>query len=256
MSVLDDPAGLDAVADGLRAGHSLPASWYADPELLAREQELIFRRSWHYAGRADQVAEPGGFLRVDAGPVPLVIVRGRDGELRALVNVCRHRGHPVLDGEGTLLDAAVPVPRVDVRPRRRAAQGPARRPRAGPRPRRARPPPRERRDLGAVPVRASRPRRAGVRRDARRAARRARGLRRRPRAARVPPPRAVDARGELEGRGRELPRVLPLPGRPPGTRQGDRRRRRRLRARGVPRFSVQRGAPRGRRRRSGCTRAR
>ena len=101
MSVLDDPAGLDAVADGLRAGHSLPARWYADPGLLAREQELIFRRSWHYAGRADQVAEPGRFLCVDAGPVPLVIVRGRDGELRALVNVCRHRGHPVLDGEGT-----------------------------------------------------------------------------------------------------------------------------------------------------------
>ena len=40
MSVLDDPTGLDAVADGLRAGHSLPARWYADPELLAREQEL------------------------------------------------------------------------------------------------------------------------------------------------------------------------------------------------------------------------
>ena len=100
MSLLDDPAGLDAVADGLRAGQSLPARWYADPELLEREQELIFRRSWQYAGRADQVAEPGRFLTVDAGPVPLVIVRGRDGELRAFVNVCRHRGSTLAEGAG------------------------------------------------------------------------------------------------------------------------------------------------------------
>jgi phenylpropionate dioxygenase-like ring-hydroxylating dioxygenase large terminal subunit len=100
MSVLDDPAGLEAVADGLRAGHSLPADWYADPALLVREHQLIFRRSWQYAGRAEQVEAPGSYLTTDAGPVPLAVVRDRAGELRALVNVCRHRGHPVVDGAG------------------------------------------------------------------------------------------------------------------------------------------------------------
>jgi phenylpropionate dioxygenase-like ring-hydroxylating dioxygenase large terminal subunit len=94
-------AELDAVAAGLRAGHSLPARWYADPALLVREQERIFRRSWQYAGRAEQLAVPGGYLCAGAGPVPLAVVRGRDGELRALVNVCRHRGHPVLAGAGS-----------------------------------------------------------------------------------------------------------------------------------------------------------
>ena len=99
MAVAHDTE-LDAVAAGLRAGHSLPARWYADPAVLAREQELIFRRSWAYAGRADQVAEPGSYLCADAGDVPLAVVRDREGSLHALVNVCRHRGHPVLSGAG------------------------------------------------------------------------------------------------------------------------------------------------------------
>jgi len=99
VAVAHDPE-LDAVAAGLGAGHSLPARWYADPEQHARERELVFRRSWQYAGRAEQVAEPGSYLCAEAGPVPLAVVRDRAGTLRALVNVCRHRGHPVLAGAG------------------------------------------------------------------------------------------------------------------------------------------------------------
>ncbi len=95
-----DGRDLDAVAAGLRAGHSLPARWYADPAQDEREAELIFRRSWQYAGRAEQVAEPGSYLVAEAGPVPVAVVRDRAGALRALVNVCRHRGHPVLAGSG------------------------------------------------------------------------------------------------------------------------------------------------------------
>ena len=60
MTALHD-AELEAVGDGLDAGRSLPARWYADPATLEVEQELIFRRSWQYAGRADQVAEPGSY---------------------------------------------------------------------------------------------------------------------------------------------------------------------------------------------------
>ncbi len=107
MTALHD-AELEAVGDGLDAGRSLPARWYADPDTLEREQELIFRRSWQYAGRADQVAEPGAFITVAAGPVPLAVVRGADGVLRALVNVCRHRGHHVLEGTGSCTSLQCP----------------------------------------------------------------------------------------------------------------------------------------------------
>ena len=71
---------------------TLPFAWYGDEEILRRERRLIFARSWQYAGRAAQVAEPGSFLSTDAGGIPLLVTRDRAGELRAFLNVCRHRG--------------------------------------------------------------------------------------------------------------------------------------------------------------------
>lgn len=84
----------------LVAGYTLPASWYTDPDVLRLEQERIFRRSWQYAGRADQVEEPGDYVTCRAGDIPVVVVRDRSRELRAYVNVCRHRGHEVVSGAG------------------------------------------------------------------------------------------------------------------------------------------------------------
>ena len=37
---------------------TLPYSWYVDPEILRREHERIFLRSWQYVGHAGQAAEP------------------------------------------------------------------------------------------------------------------------------------------------------------------------------------------------------
>jgi phenylpropionate dioxygenase-like ring-hydroxylating dioxygenase large terminal subunit len=84
----------------LERGRTLPASWYSDADVHRLEQERIFRRTWQYGGAADQVAEPGAFFTCRAGDVPVVVVRGRDGELRGFVNVCRHRGHEVVQGCG------------------------------------------------------------------------------------------------------------------------------------------------------------
>jgi phenylpropionate dioxygenase-like ring-hydroxylating dioxygenase large terminal subunit len=80
---------------------TLPFAWYSDEETLRRERALIFARSWQYGGRADQVADPGSFLATDAGGVPIRVVRDRSGELRAFLNVCRHRGSVLTDGCGT-----------------------------------------------------------------------------------------------------------------------------------------------------------
>jgi phenylpropionate dioxygenase-like ring-hydroxylating dioxygenase large terminal subunit len=79
---------------------TLPWSWYSDPEVLRREQERIFRRAWQYACPADLVAEPGSYCAARVGHVPVVVVRDRDGTLRALLNVCRHRGSIVAEGNG------------------------------------------------------------------------------------------------------------------------------------------------------------
>jgi len=93
-----DDAG--ALGRDLDAGLSLPASWYTDPALVARERERIFRRAWQYVTRRDALANSGDFTTATVGDVPVVVVRG-DDRLRAFVNVCRHRRHEVVSGAGT-----------------------------------------------------------------------------------------------------------------------------------------------------------
>ena len=78
---------------------TLPYDWYADSAVLRLEQERIFARSWQYAARLDQVAEPGQLTTAWAGSLPVLLARGRDDELRGFVNVCRHRGHLLCDGD-------------------------------------------------------------------------------------------------------------------------------------------------------------
>ena len=80
---------------------TLPYSWYTDPEVLRREQERIFRA--RLAVRRPPRAAPGaGHVLHDEAPAarPIVVTRAKDGELRAFLNVCRHRGFPVAEGEG------------------------------------------------------------------------------------------------------------------------------------------------------------
>jgi choline monooxygenase len=80
--------------------HTLPYNWYTDPEILRREQELVLRPSWQYVGHGGQVPEPGTYFTGRAGATPVVVTRARDDVLRAFVNVCRHRGFVVAEGEG------------------------------------------------------------------------------------------------------------------------------------------------------------
>ncbi|HEX3237528.1 MAG TPA: aromatic ring-hydroxylating dioxygenase subunit alpha [Gaiellaceae bacterium] len=77
---------------------TLPYGWYTDPEILERERELIFRPAWQYVGHTGQVAQPG-FFATEASRTPIVVTRDRDGNLRGFVNVCRHRGFPLAEGE-------------------------------------------------------------------------------------------------------------------------------------------------------------
>ena len=83
------------------AHHTLPGRDYHDPEVFALERERIFFREWFYAGRADQAAEPGDFITADVAGESILLVRGKDGELRGFYNVCRHRGSRICDAETT-----------------------------------------------------------------------------------------------------------------------------------------------------------
>src|SRR5215213_8340804 len=100
VSMMLDAGEIARLGDALDRGLSLPANWYTDSAIATLEQDRIFRRSWQYAGRAEQVARVGEYFTAVVGELPIVVVRAADG-LRAFVNVCRHRRHEVASGAGS-----------------------------------------------------------------------------------------------------------------------------------------------------------
>ena len=79
---------------------TLPYSWYTDTDVLAEERERLFAHRWQYAGHMGQLSEPGSYFTLRVADIPLVVVRDRQGELHAHINVCRHRGAEVVSGGG------------------------------------------------------------------------------------------------------------------------------------------------------------
>jgi len=72
----------------------VPVWKYVDDERFRQELALI-RASLNIVGHASQVPEPGDFITKDLLGTPILVVRHSDGEVRAFVNVCRHRGATV-----------------------------------------------------------------------------------------------------------------------------------------------------------------
>jgi phenylpropionate dioxygenase-like ring-hydroxylating dioxygenase large terminal subunit len=74
--------------------------WYRDPRVLAIEERRLFRSSWQYIGPLECLRRAGDHIVGLVSRVPVVVVRGGDGELRGFLNVCRHRGSVVVQGDG------------------------------------------------------------------------------------------------------------------------------------------------------------
>jgi choline monooxygenase len=77
--------------ESLRDARTLPASWYTDARIFALESSAIFHHAWQYAGLCEDLTRHGDFITCRAGRVPIVVVRD-ENEIRAFINVCRHRG--------------------------------------------------------------------------------------------------------------------------------------------------------------------
>jgi phenylpropionate dioxygenase-like ring-hydroxylating dioxygenase large terminal subunit len=89
-------APVDLITDDWR----LHGSLYTSPDIFALERERIFRTSWLYVAHESEVREPGDYKTTYAGTQPVIVARGADdGELRVLLNRCRHRGSMVCHDE-------------------------------------------------------------------------------------------------------------------------------------------------------------
>ncbi|HUC04883.1 MAG TPA: aromatic ring-hydroxylating dioxygenase subunit alpha [Acidimicrobiales bacterium] len=75
---------------------------YTDTRVLDLERTRLFASSWALVATADELAEPGSYVTTTVAGIPLVVLRAADGRLRALHNVCRHRGMTLLSGSGTV----------------------------------------------------------------------------------------------------------------------------------------------------------
>lgn len=74
------------------AGHSLPREFYTDPSFHGVDLDVIWHREWVFVGAEAAIRNPGDYITVQLGEYNLVVIRDVDGTVRALHNVCRHRG--------------------------------------------------------------------------------------------------------------------------------------------------------------------
>ena len=101
----------DLVAER-REGHCLPQGLYNSADAFDFDMAVAYGRSWIMIGFDCELPRPGSYLSEMIGTWPVLIVRGRDGEIRAFHNSCRHRGSILCQpGSGTVPKIVCPYHR-------------------------------------------------------------------------------------------------------------------------------------------------
>ena len=83
----------------LPATHYVDNRIYTDPGIFAEEQAAIFAKCWRLVAHVSEFANVGDYRTVEIAGVPILIVKGKDGEIRAFYNICAHRGAPLVRDE-------------------------------------------------------------------------------------------------------------------------------------------------------------
>lgn len=79
---------------------SLKADAYTRQEWFEADRAAILGRSWQWVCHVEKLREPGAYIAIEIAGQPVAVLRDRDGVLRAFYNVCKHRAHELLRGEG------------------------------------------------------------------------------------------------------------------------------------------------------------
>ena len=89
-----------AAIAGIATARTLPAYYYTDPAVLEIERRALFFRSWQFACHASMLDRPGRYTTMRIFDQEILLTCDRDGVIRAFYNVCAHRGHALVEGEG------------------------------------------------------------------------------------------------------------------------------------------------------------
>lgn len=79
---------------------TMPPEYYTSEAFLALEKDHVFRKDWVCLGHEGEVANPGDYFTTEMVDEQLLVTRSKDGEVRVLSNVCRHRGNIIAEGRG------------------------------------------------------------------------------------------------------------------------------------------------------------
>ena len=91
-----------APPDGFPKFHDIPVQRFTSDEFWELEQKYLWPRSWVIAGRSEDIPNVGDFFTFDDLGVPILLIRGKDLQVRAFYNTCQHRGAPVVrESSGT-----------------------------------------------------------------------------------------------------------------------------------------------------------
>ena len=89
---MSDNAAIADLIASQKPGWALDQRFYTDPEIYQLELDRIVTRNWILAGHASQIPDAGDYLVFSLANESAIIVRAKDGRVRAFANVCRHRG--------------------------------------------------------------------------------------------------------------------------------------------------------------------
>lgn len=92
--------GLESSVRDISEAETLPPSCYTSPDFFEFEKNALFHREWLCLGRESRVAQAGDYFTTSIVGEPIIVVRNRDGELKALSAVCQHRAMLVAEGSG------------------------------------------------------------------------------------------------------------------------------------------------------------
>ncbi|MEQ8896957.1 MAG: ring-hydroxylating oxygenase subunit alpha [Roseovarius sp.] len=82
------------------ASMSLHADTYTETGWYKADLEAVIAKTWQWVCHVEKLRAPGSYVTVSIAGRPVAVVRDRDGVLRAFYNVCKHRAHELLSGEG------------------------------------------------------------------------------------------------------------------------------------------------------------
>jgi len=95
----DAGRGVDDLIRQHRKGYALDRRFYRNAEIYQREIDRIFMRVWQYAGHVSEIPNRGDYMLFNAFGESVIVVRGDNDEIHALLNVCRHRGSRIYTDE-------------------------------------------------------------------------------------------------------------------------------------------------------------